>query len=175
MERSLTKVREVHQKALATVAALEEEIEPLSCPHVRSQPVVWAHSRSRDCCGHRSRGQKRRHCQVWSEDCCVPYFEYHPSQRSSESGREVVSTKDPNLEELTELGPEVTCFLRGSAESSEDENKRAPSPKLPVEKLQKWVMWKAQAYETPSWWRELMMVAGVDDQENLAQEVWASF
>ena len=61
------------------------------------------------------------------EDCCAPYFEYHPSQRSLESGGEVATTKDPNLEELLELGPEVTCFFRGSAESLEEENKRAPS------------------------------------------------
>ena len=77
------------------------------------------------------------------EDCCASYFEYHPSWRSSESWGEVVATEDPNLEELLELGPEVTCFLRGSAESLEEENKRAPSPEPPVEKLWKWVTWKA--------------------------------
>ena len=32
MERSLANAREAQQKALATVAALEEEIEQLSCP-----------------------------------------------------------------------------------------------------------------------------------------------
>ena len=47
------------------------------------------------------------------EDCHAPYFEYHPSQRSLESGGEAVATEDPDLEELLELGPEVTCFLRG--------------------------------------------------------------
>ena len=36
MERSLTEVREAHQKALAMAAALEEEIEWLSCPLIRS-------------------------------------------------------------------------------------------------------------------------------------------
>ena len=35
-ERSLAKAREVHQKALAMAATLEEEIEWLSCPLVRS-------------------------------------------------------------------------------------------------------------------------------------------
>ena len=62
VERSLTKVREAHQKALATAAALEEEIEWLSCPLGRSQPEVWAHSKSSHV--HRSRGWKRRHHQV---------------------------------------------------------------------------------------------------------------
>ena len=36
VERSLTEAREAHQKALAMVAALEEEIEWLSHPLVRS-------------------------------------------------------------------------------------------------------------------------------------------
>ena len=37
VERNLAKVREAHQKALAMVAALEEEIEQLSQPLIRSQ------------------------------------------------------------------------------------------------------------------------------------------
>ena len=36
-------------------------------------------------------------------------------------------------------------------------------------------MWKAQTYETPSWWQELTAVPGVDDHEKLACEVQASF
>ena len=63
------------------------------------------------------------------EDCPAPYFEYHPSQRNSESGGEAAATEDPDLEELPELGLEVTCFLRGLAENSEEEDKKAPSPK----------------------------------------------
>ena len=35
--RSLAEVREAHQKALAMAATLEEEIEWLSCPLIRSQ------------------------------------------------------------------------------------------------------------------------------------------
>ena len=58
VKRSLAKVKDAHQKALAMAAALEEEIEQLSCPHVRSWPEVWAHSRSRDCCRCRSKGQR---------------------------------------------------------------------------------------------------------------------
>ena len=46
-----------------------------------------------------------------------------------ESSGEVMAIKDP------ELGPEVTCFLRGSAENSEEE--KAPSPKPPVKELHK--------------------------------------
>ena len=99
---------------------------------------------------------------MWLQDCHAPYFEYHPSQRSSVSRGEAVATEDLNLEELPELQPEVTCFLQGSAESFGDESMKVPSPKPPTE-LQKWVTWKAQAYETPSWCQELTTVPGVDD------------
>ena len=156
-------MREAHQKALATVATLEEEIEQLSCPLIRSQSEAQAHSPSRDHCRCRLRGWKRRCHQVWPEDCRASYFEYHPSQRSSESKGDVAATEDLNLEELPELGPEVTCFLQGSAKSLEEENMKVPSPEPPIEKLQKWVTWKAQAYETPSWWQELTMVPKVND------------
>ena len=85
---------------------------------VRSWPEVWAQSRSRDCHICRSRAEEEA-LSAAPEDCHAPYFEYHPSRRNSESRGEVVATEDANLEELTELGPEVTCFLRGSAENSE--------------------------------------------------------
>ena len=150
VERSWANVREAHQKALATAATLEEEIEQLSCPLIRSQPEVWVHSKSRDHCVHGSRGQKRRCCQVQPENCPAPYFEYHPSRRNSESGREAVATEDPNLEKPLELGPKVTCFLRGSAENIEEEEEKEPSPEPPVKELHKWVKWKAEACKMPS-------------------------
>ena len=112
VERSMANVRKAHQKALAIAAALEKEIEWLSCPPARSQQVVRTHSRSRDCQIHESRGQKRRCCQMQLESCPAPYFEYNPSQRNSESGGEVMATEYPDLEEPLELGPEVTSFLQ---------------------------------------------------------------
>ena len=175
IERSLAKVREAHQKAQAMAAALEEEIEWLSCPLIRSQPEVWAHSKSRDHCGCRSRGQKRRHWQVWPEDCHAPYFEYHPSRRNLESKGEAAATEDPNLEEPLKLVLEVTCFLRGLAENSKEEDEKVPSPEPPVKEFHKWVMWKADACKMPSWWRELIAVPDIEDCEKLAWEVWASF
>ena len=154
-------------------APLEEEIEWLSCPLIRSQSEAWAHSQSRDHHTCRSRGWKRKCHQVWPEDCHGPYFEYHPSWRGSESEGDGEASEDLNLEEPPELGPEVTCFLQEPAKSSEEE--KVPSPEPPIEELQKWVTWKARAYETPSWWQELTMVPEVDDYEKLAHEVWVSF
>ena len=84
-------------------------------------------------------------------------------------------TKDPNLEEPPELGPEVTCFLRKSAKNSEEEEEKVPSPKPPVKELHKWVTWKAEACKMPSWWKELMAIPEVEDWEKLPQEVQASF
>ena len=175
MERSLAEVREAHQKALAMAATLREEIEWLSCPLIRSQSEAQAHFQSRDHHRCRSRGQKRKQCQVQLEDCHAPYFEYHPSQRGSESKGDAEATEDFNLEGPLELGPEVTCFLQGPAKSSEEENVKVPSPKPPIDELEKWVTCKAQAYEIPSWWQELAIVPEVDDQEKLAHEVQASF
>ena len=174
-ERSLTEVREAHHRALVMAAALEEEIEWLSHTLVWSWVETQTQSCSRDCHRPRSRGQKRRCCQGWSEDCHAPYFEYQPSQRNSEPRGGAVATEDLNLEEPPELGPEVTCFLQGSAESLEEENMKVPSSEPPIEELQNLVTWKAQAYKTPGWWQELTMVPGVDDYGKLACEVWASF
>ena len=48
----------------------------------------------------------------------APYFEYNPSRRNSESGREVMATEDPDLEEPPELEPGVTSFLRGGGKGT---------------------------------------------------------
>ena len=149
-ERSLAKVREAHCSALVVAVTLEEEIEWLSHPLVCSWSETQTHSHIRDCHRHRSRGQKRRHCQVWLEDCCVSYFKYNPSQGSLESGGEKVATEDLDLGEPLELEPEVTYFLQGSAESSGKENMKVLSPKPPIEDLQKWVIWKVWTCETPA-------------------------
>ena len=111
---------------------------------------------------------------MWLEDFCGLYFEYHPSQRSSESKGDMGATEDLNLEP-PELGPEVTCFLQGSAKSLEEEKVKVPFPEPSIDKLHKWVTWKAQVCETPSWWQELTMIPEVDSYKKLAHEVWASF
>ena len=175
MKRSLAEVREAHQKAWAMVATLEEEIEWLSYPLTRSHMEAQAYSRSQNHYRWRSRGQKRRHHQVWPEDCHAPFFEYHPSQRGSEPEGNKEAPKDFNLEDLLELGPEVDCFFWRPVKSSEEENMKMPSPEPLIEELENWVTWIALTYETPSWWQELVMVPQVDDHEKLACEVWASF
>ena len=112
---------------------------------------------------------------MWPEDCHAPYFEYHPSQKVSESKGDEEAPEDFKLEDPLELRPEVNCFLWGPVKSSEEENVMMPSPEPLIEELEKWVTWRAWAYETPSWWQEVVMVPGVDNHKKLAHEVWASF
>ena len=104
--------------------------------------------------------------------CPTPYFKYNPSRRNSESGREVMATKDPDLEEPPELEPGVTSFPRGLAENLEEE---VPPPEPPVKELCKWVMQKAKMCETPDWWREVLAVPGVPNCKRLVQKLQASF
>ena len=67
-ERNLAEVREAHQRAFGTAAALEEEIEWLSWSITRGWLEACAHSRSWDCHRWRSRGQKRKCHQVQPEE-----------------------------------------------------------------------------------------------------------
>ena len=66
VERHLATVHKAHQKALATVANLEKEIERLS--HTQANSQLRARSKSRDCWWQTREGQKKRCCWVWFED-----------------------------------------------------------------------------------------------------------
>ena len=172
-ERCLSKAREAWWRALATVATLEEDIEQLSQPITRG----WsgACSRSRDHHGQRSRGQKRRCCHMQLEESLAPYFEYQPPWRDPESMEDEEVPVDFKLGAPLEPGMGVDWFLQGLAESSEEEDRKVPSPEPPVEELESWVIWRSWMQDMPGWWQELPGVPGVDDPKKLAWEVWASF
>ena len=70
VERSLATVHEAHQRALAMVATLKEEIERLSC--TQDCPETRARSKCRDCRGQSREEQKRRCCQVQFDDPLPP-------------------------------------------------------------------------------------------------------
>ena len=55
----------------------------------------------------------------------------------------------------------------------DDRNKSSPEP--PVEEYERWLTWRAGAHNMPGWWQELAKVPGVDDHQELVQEVCASF
>ena len=154
---------------LAVADALKGEIERLSHPLCQSQLEVRVRSKSRECQMHGATESKRRHCQVCFTNSPTPY---HLPRDSPESGKGKPIPEDSDLGELLELEPGVTSFLRGSAESLEEEG---PPPELPLGEFCKWVTWKAKMTKTPDWWRELLVVLGVPNCKRLAWKVQASF
>ena len=158
-------VREAHQKVLATVSTLEEEIERLNHTWARSQSR--ARSKSRDCLWQSREGQKKRHCQVQFEDQPAPSHSANPKTQPGEEGP---NGRGSDLEELSELKPTVASFLRGLLETSEDEGKKMPLEPAVLE-FSLWVPWKAERCETPEWWTELSAVPGKADSRKLAREV----
>ena len=128
---SLTKVREAHQKALATAAALEEKIEQLSCPHVRSWPEVQAYSRSRDCHRHRSRGQRRKHCQV------PPILSITPPKGAQSLAERQWPPRIPIWRNCQNWGQRSPAFSGGQLGVLRRRMTGYPLPKPPMEKLQR--------------------------------------
>ena len=169
MERSLAMVCEAHQKVLAAVTALEEEIERLS--HTRNCSKLRARSKSRDCQRPSREGQKKRCRQVQFKEQPAPSHSANPKTQLSEEGS---NGRGSDLEELPELKPMVASFLRGLLETSEDEGKKMP-PEPMILDFSLWVPWKAERCKTPEWWMELLTVPGKDDHRKLAREVRASF
>ena len=168
VERSLATVCEAHQKALAAVANLKEEIERLSCTWTHLE--VRARSKSRDCQECSRAEQKRRCHQVQFEDHAAPN---RPSSLRTESSKEAAATEGSDLEEPPG-GLEVASFLRGSMETSKDEDDRMP-PEPAVTEFNHWVPWRANRCKTPSWWSELLAVPEVGDHKRLAREVQSLF
>ena len=116
-ERGLAKVREAHQKALATMAELEDEVEQLSQSITWGQSEAHTNSRSWNCHRWKSWGWNRRHCLIQLEESPAPYFKYNPPWRNPASEEDEEALLDFNMEALPELGLEVNCFLQGLAKS----------------------------------------------------------
>ena len=57
----------------------------------------------------------------------------------------------------------------------EEDDRNRSSPEPPVEEYERWVTWQAQVYDMPGWWLELAKVPDVDDDQELAWKVLASF
>ena len=165
VERSLAMVCKAHQKALAAVATLEEEIERLS--RTRNHSQSRARPKSRDCQQQSREGQKRRCHQVWFEDRPAPS---HSTDPKTELGEQGSNGKGSDLEELLELKPMVASFLRRSPETSEDEGRETPLEPTVLE-FSQWVPWKANRCKTQEWWPELSTVPGEEDCRKLARKV----
>ena len=169
VEMSLATICEAHQKRLAAVAALEEEIKRLS--HTRTCPEVRVRSKSKDPWGHSREEQRRKHHQVRFEDHPAPNC---PSSPRTVSSKEAAAAEGSDLEDPLELGLEVASFLRGSMGASKDKDDRMP-PEPTATEFSQWVQLRANGCKTPSWWAELSAVPEVGDHKRLAREVQASF
>ena len=169
VEGSLATVHDAHQKVLATVSTLEEEIEKLS--HNQAQSQSRAGSKSRDHWWQSREGKKKRCCQVWFEDQPAPSHSTDPQTEPSEQGS---NGGGSDLDETLELKPMIASFLTGSLETSKDKGKET-SPEPLVVEFSRWVAWKAKRCKTPEWWTKLLTVPGKDNHRKLAREVRASF
>ena len=65
-------------------------------------------------------------------------------------------------------------FQEPAGECGEDKGSHCPT-EPPVEEYEKWVEWRGEAVDTPSWWWELGKIPDVDDVQELAQKIWTSF
>ena len=74
-----------------------------------------------------------------------------------------------------ELGPEVNHFLQELASKSREDSESNSSSEPPAEEHKRWVMWRWWALDMPSWWQELVKIPEVEDFQELAQKIWASF
>ena len=80
-----------------------------------------------------------------------------------------------NLGPPPELAPDVNHFLQELARSARKGSGSNPSPEPPVEEYKRLVTWQGQVLNMPEWWQELVEIPGVDDHQELAWVIWASF
>ena len=125
-----------HQKALATAATLEEEIEWLNWSVTRGQLEAHTHSRSLDCHRQRSWGLNERCHWVWPEESPTPFLECSPPWRGPESEEDEEDLLDFDLETLPELGQRLNFSSRSQLVAQRKRIGRGP-PQNPL-----WRIWR---------------------------------
>ena len=169
----LAEVREAHWRALATTITLEEKIERLSQSITRDCPDGHDHSWCHDQQMRKSWGQSRRHHKALPESNPTHSPAHSPPQWEDEEAEP--SFLEFDLGPPPELGADVECFFQELAgKCGEDGGSHLPT-EPPAEEYEKWVEWRGWAIDTPSWWWELGKIPEVDDVQELAQKIWASF
>ena len=132
VDRTLDRVRKVHQKALSATATLEEEIEKLHRIRGHSQSEVRPKSRDH----RRSEG-------MWEERCHQVSFANEPTPSQSANpdmppSKTESEDRASDLGEPPELKAEVASFLEGSLETLDGESEEMPL-ELAVSKFADWV------------------------------------
>ena len=74
-----------------------------------------------------------------------------------------------------ELGPEVNHFLQEPACRSREDSKSHSSSEPLAKECERWVTWRGWALNMPSWWKKLVKILEVEDFQELALKIWASF
>ena len=121
-------VREAHQKALAMVVTLKEEIEWLSCPLVRSQPEAWVHSKSRDWWVHGSRGQKRGTPRGNLRTALPPTLNTTPPEGTQNPVERQWLLRTLIWRSLQNWGQRSPAFSEGQPKTQKRKKKRCPLP-----------------------------------------------
>ena len=187
-EQELTEAREAYWWALATATILEECIERLSWSTTRTGPDVCHHSQIKDQPRRRSQGQSYRCCRA-------PPEEGHQAQSPTlgpTGSHQWVTFLDPgttseveqvtgqasadlDLWPLLELGPDLECFLQELAAMQEENEQRDLLQGPLVEDYENWIEWRGCRVQTPNWYWELVGIPGINDFQQLAQKIQASF
>ena len=130
--RDIAETREAHQRAIATIATLEEKIERLSQSVTRGWLDACAYSWSCDCQKRRSWGQSRRHCRALPQDspACSPEHSHPWWGPGAWEDKGAETPFDPGLP--PELGPDVNHFLQELASSAREDSRHNSSPEPPV-------------------------------------------
>ena len=165
-EVQLAKVREAHQKALATTMALEEEIEWLNWSITWDCHIAHTPSQSQDWHKRRSQGWSRWSCKALPEGSLAHSPAYSPPWWEGEEA-------ELDLGPSPELGPSVERFFHSPAGEEDEEGHFPAEP--PVGEHEKWIEWRGQEVDTLNWWQELEMVREVDDIQKLGWKIQASF
>ena len=122
-------------------------------------------------------GMKQEALQGLARGEPSPFFEYSPPQWGPGSGEDEeaeLPLLDFDLEPPPELGPEVDHLLQEPAGSMEEDDRNRSSPE-PLVEDERWATWQTRVHGTPGWQSELAKIPGMDDHQELAQQVWASF
>ena len=80
-----------------------------------------------------------------------------------------------DLGPLPELGLDLEHFLQELAITEGEGKGIDVSQEPPAEDYEKWIKWRGCWVHTPNWWWELMGILGINDLQELAQKIRASF
>ena len=155
-----------------TTIALEEKIERLNWSITRDHPDTHAHSQSCDQWRRRSQGQSQRHHKALPESSTT-----HPPTHSPPWLEDRGWTTFPGVWPggPTRAGAWCGAFLPGPGWQVWGRWRKPSFCRTPSGEIWRVGRVEGQVVDTPSWWQELEKIPEVDNVQELAQKIWASF